>query len=260
MVTPEDVLAKQRSIARRLMRDCQHDGPGSLRATGRMDACVCECKLTWRVEWMAFEAGIPSKFVHWNPDTIDTNVDVFEGAIRPWPTETNLRRVFTGSPPGYGLYLYGENGTGKSTFLSWILMELIRKTQFSVYYTTTLRLIADFKRTFGKSDHHAMLAKRLAAMLARHVVVIDELGKETYRDGDSFSRLELETAFRDREEKGLPLLLGSNKDLEALGLVPSAGGYGPTIKSIITGHMLPVALEPGDRRIQLGVQSSEHGG
>lgn len=258
MVTSEEVLAKQRSIARRLMRECEHEGPGSLRATGRIEACSCECKLTWRVEWMAFEAGIPSDFVHWDPSTIDTNVDVFEGAIRPWPTVENLHSIFVKRKPIRGIYLYGENGTGKSTFLSWILMELIRRTQFTVYYTTTLRLIADYKRTFGRSEQHAMLGKRLASMLARHVVVIDELGKETYRDGDSFSRLELETIFRDRTDHPggpRPLLLGSNKDLEALGLVPDRGGYGPTIKSIITGHMLPVAMEPGDRRIQLGAEN-----
>lgn len=257
MVTPEELEAKRRSIARRLVRECKHLGPGSLRETGRIEACSCDCKLTWRVEWMAFDAGIPAKFWHWDPSTIDTNIDVFEGVIRPWPTVENLRRVFTGSHPGYGLYLYGENGTGKTTFLTWTLMELIRNTQLKVYYTTTLRLISDFKRTFGRTDTHAILRKRLDALLGRHVVVIDELGKETYRDGDSFSRLELETIFRASEESGRPLLLGSNKDLESLGLVPDKGGYGPTIKSIITGHMLPVGLEPGDRRIKLGLDSME---
>jgi hypothetical protein len=209
---------------------------------------------------------LPVEFWDWDPESVDTNVDVFEEVIRPWVSVENLKRVFTkkGDLRGYGLFLTGPNGCGKSTFLSWICMELIRNTGFPVYYTTTLRLIKDYKSTFGRTEAHEARRARLDAMLGRAVLVIDELGKETYRDGDSFSRVELETILRDRidgtgvaEGKKLPTLIASNIGLEQIVKVPDQGGYGPTFASLIRGNMLVVGMEPGDRRAKLGAAKSE---
>lgn len=257
MITPERVEEKRESVARRLTRECKHEGPGALRATGRIAACSCDCKLVWRTEWLAFEAGIPTKFWHFSPDQIDTNLEVFNDVIRPWVTPNNLRKVFKGDKPGYGLFLNGPNGTGKSTFLCWILMELIRTTQIPVYYTTTLRLISDHKLTFGSSEFHLKVRRRLDSMIERPILVIDELGKESYKDGDSFNRRELETILRNREERALPTLLASNMDFEAIARSPDQGGYGSTVASIIDGHMRVVPLEPGDRRVKLGIETME---
>jgi DNA replication protein DnaC len=219
---------------------------------------TCDCKLKWTVEVEAYEACIPVEFWHFDPKTIDTNCEVFSEVIEPWPTYENLARCLpeSGDRRGYGLFLEGENGVGKTTFLAWICMQLIRNTQIQVYYTTTLRLIRDFKSTFGNTDVHAAREARLSAMLGRPILVIDELGKESYKAGDSFSRRELETILRDRDEKKLPTLLGSNAGLDQIGKVPAQGGYGPTVFSLIRGNMLEVMLEPGDKRAELGIQRS----
>ena len=257
MITTEKAEAKGASLARRMTRECQHDGPGALRHSQSMASCSCECKLRWNTYRLAFEAGIPRKFWDFDASTIDTNVDVFREVIEPWPKFDNMKSVMRGENKGFGLYLYGPNGVGKSTFLAWILMELIRNTGFPVYYTTTLRLIADHQSTFGSTAQHAHAKQRLEAMLGRAIVVVDEFGKETYKKGDSFSRMKLEKLIGDRRDASLPTLIASNRDLDALAQVPDKGGYGPTMASIITGHMLPVPMEPGDRRVKLGADSME---
>ena len=46
-------------------------------------------------------------------------------------------------------------------------------------------------------------------------------------------------------------------DFEAIARSPDQGGYGSTVASIIDGHMRVVPLEPGDRRVKLGIETME---
>ena len=254
MITPEQVELKRARLGKWLTRNCKHEGIGALSQTRDINRCMCQCKLDWRVDWRAFEAGIPEKFWHWDPATIDTNVEIFEELIEPWPKIEMLRRVLSvdGDLRGHGLFLQGENGTGKSTFLSWILMELIRTSRITVYYTTTLRLMADHQATIGPTSEHYRAKMLLEKKLGSTVLVIDEVGKETFKKGDSWSRLKFETLIRDRIDGSLPTLLGSNVSIEAISRTPDKGGYGPTLGSLIVGGMVPIAMMPGDRREQIG--------
>lgn len=77
----------------------------------------------------------------------------------------------------YGLYYYGQVGTGKTAQLSIIAQELQNKKGYKVYYTPESRILSDFKKTFnlkGKSEYDV-----IDGIIKNHdVICIDEWGEE----------------------------------------------------------------------------------
>lgn len=105
-----------------------------------------------------------------------------------------------------GIYLFGENGLGKSHLLSAAAKEL-RSRGISVIYTTAKLLIAHTRKPNSKWDY-------LNAYKSTDVLVIDEIGAEIPADWEMG---ELFTVLNSRQNRK-PTLFGSNftvKQLEA---------------------------------------------
>jgi DNA replication protein DnaC len=149
------------------------------------------------------------------------------------PYRKRLKRAYKN---GYGLLFLGDNGTGKTLFISYLLGRAVH-SGFSIYYTTLKRLDLNIKRGF---DDHAA-GRRLREMLAADFLAIDELGKEHAKS--AYLQSELEDLLKSRYDDGYPTLLASN-----LGHSDLSQMYGSTIASMIDGRYEKVMLETGDYR------------
>jgi DNA replication protein DnaC len=101
------------------------------------------------------------------------------------------------------------------------------------------QLTYDIKRGFDDST----IRRRLEWYLTSDFLAIDEMGKERFRDGDTFFRTELERLLKSRYEERMPTLLATNASLSELDKY-----YGATLSSMLTGKYECVMMEPGDFR------------
>lgn len=218
-------------------RACYLDGCAKCGGT-RIDCC---CWAVYSRAMKLYEACIPNEFWELTRDDVVHNVEVFEEVILPYTHKlsTALRR-------GYGLILTGDNGTGK-TFFMYLIADRAITRGFSVYYTTMLDLIENLKRaSFADREEAKAIRTRLDWYLTSDFVMIDELGKEQYKGGDSWSRTQFERIAKDRSSNSQPVVLASNASLDELEKI-----YGTTLSSVLEGRYQQVSMEPGDYRAQL---------
>jgi DNA replication protein DnaC len=232
MRSEDEIKSYAGSRAARMLR-CQKCQGGSL---------SCECRLSYDLDLRLFESCVPSDFWYSKREDVQHNVDVFSDVIEPY-----VKRVPIAHKVGAGLFLYGANGCGKTMFLSWILVRILRSALFSCYYTTMPNLTAMVKKTWN--DRSGQMARHLETMIVTSdFVVFDELGKERAGSGDSFTRVELERFLKARFDAGRATLYASNAAPSSLGVDPESGGYGQTIMSMIEGRSQVVPMEAGDFR------------
>jgi len=243
----EDIQGFKDSLSRKLAKSCEHAGPLPAQRTLSARDSMCSCKKEWLIQSKAFEACVPRKF--WNSTARDIfhNGPVYNGVIVKF--QENLSTAFD---TGAGLFLHGPNGCGKTMFLSMLMMYCIRNTKLSCYYTTALQLDHDIKSTFGNSKAAEERGRRIERMVKSRIFVLDELGKERFKGGDSYTRTKLELFLRNREEEKFPILIASNKTPKSLRQSVEDGGYGETFGSIIDGSCLAVPMLPGDQRARQG--------
>jgi DNA replication protein DnaC len=197
-------------------------------------SCACWRKQDFIVK--AYEACIPKDFWFTKKEDIDHNVEVFKDVILKY-----IGHLTKALNKGYGLALLGDNGVGKTYFLSYILAQAIRKGR-TVYYTTMPQLDYDIKRGFDDKK----IAARLDFMLTSDFIAIDELGKEKYKAGTTFTDTQFERILKRRCDDGNPVLIATNMDFQEV-----IEQYGPTVGSIIEGKLQPVQIPPGDYRKRL---------
>lgn len=189
---------------------------------------------TARVEYYAscYEACIPKAF--WNVQSTDIkhNRQAFDQRVLKYCAKQQkvLRR-------GYSLLFTGDNGAGKTIFISFILTQAIRRGR-TAYYTTLAQLDTDIKRGFRDS----VADKRLPMLLESDFIAIDEIGKEHYKT-DSWLSAQLEQLLKRRYDDSEPVLMATNLSYEAL-----LAMYGASIESMLEGRYTKIALEAGDFR------------
>jgi DNA replication protein DnaC len=185
-----------------------------------------------RYRLACYEACIPRTFWGVASSHVTYNEAVFRAIVVRY-----RRRLKRALVRGYSLLFVGDNGVGKTMFMSYLLTQAIKRG-FTAYYTTLTQLDADIKRGFRDREAD----QRLLAMLESDFVAIDEVGKETYKS-NSFTTSQFESILKQRYDDGEPVLLGSNAAHDDLCKM-----YGATIESMIDGRYQVVSLEPGDCR------------
>lgn len=197
----------------------------------------CQCLTEAVVKSGAYEACVPMDFWGYGPKSIKHNKPQFDQSVEPY-----VKRIKTARLNGYGLIFLGDNGVGKTTFISYVLMQAIRAGMTS-YYTTMPQLDYDIKRGFNSKEH----AERLELMLSSDFLALDEMGKERFKgDNDTYMRTQVERILKRRFDNSLPVLMAANADMEEVNKL-----YGNSIASIIGGKYKTVMMEPGDFREQL---------
>lgn len=196
----------------------------------------CSCWKRYNEAIQLYQACIPRDFWTYTPADVSHNREVFTEVVEPY-----MQRLSRALRGGYGLMLTGDNGVGKSMFMCLVLRKAIARG-FSTYYTTMLSLDHDIKRGFSKPE----VQERLEWYLTSDFVAIDELAKEQFKAGDSFTRTQVERILKSRFENSMPTLLATNASLEELEKI-----YGSTLTSILEGKYMIAAMEPGDFRQQM---------
>jgi len=179
-----------------------------------------------------YEACIPRTFWDVAGADVTYNIDAFKGVILRYTSKWKraLRH-------GYSMLLVGDNGTGKTMFVSFVLTQMIKRG-VTVYYMTLAQLDIDIKRGFKDGNAEA----RLELLLGADFLAIDEMGKEHFK-ADSFLTTRLELLLKRRYDDGEPTVLASN-----LGCQRLVEMYGPTIESMLDGKYATCQLESGDFR------------
>lgn len=227
MRTEEDVSEFTKDILPRYTSSCKE-------CSGTDQRCAC-----WRRAWRAvssYEACIPQDFWDVKAEDVVHNVEVFNSMVVPYAEK--LSKALRG---GYGLVLIGDNGVGKTMLLSYVLVEAIKAAR-TAYYTTMPQLDWNIKEGFNNPAS----SERLKWMLTSDFLAIDELGKERKKRDSQFSDQQIERILKQRFDDSMPVLIGSNMDVEQL-----SEAYGSTIGSILRGKYQVVQMEPGDFRDSL---------
>ncbi|KKM90923.1 hypothetical protein LCGC14_1233760 [marine sediment metagenome] len=210
---------------------------GCKQCAGRDPNCACREML--RVETEAYEACVPRDFWKITPDDIHHNRKGFDEVVRPYCDKLRVARA-----KGYGLLLLGDNGVGKTTFMSYVLTRAI-SIGFTAFYTTLPQLDYEMKRGFRDSE----AASRLREMLTSDFLALDEMGKESFKDGDSYMRTQVERVLKDRYDDGMPTVIATNASVSGLKKI-----YGATLASLLVGKYQIVVLQSGDYRKQMREQ------
>lgn len=195
----------------------------------------CECVARFHFETEAFEACVPRDFWYVQPEYIEHNVEAFNNYIVPYVKRLNKAHRY-----GYGLLLSGPNGVGKTTFMSYVLVNAIKRGK-SAYYTTMLQLDHDIKAGFN----NYLAQQRFEWMMTSDFLGLDEMGKEQFRgiDKPSYIKAQIERILKQRFDESKPVILATNLNKTSM-----AKAYGDSLASVIDGKYQQVVMEPGDFR------------
>jgi len=206
----------------------------------------CECFKKYRFLSSAYEACIPSDFWEVERRDIDHNEEIFDKVVLKYISK--MKKVLQ---KGYSLALIGDNGVGKTCFISYILANAIKRGR-TVYYTTLPQLEHDIKLGFDKSN--GSMQKRIDWFLTSDFLAIDEVAKEKKAKGKSnhFMNVEIERILKQRYDDGMPVLLAANIDR-----VSFLNSYGSTVKSMLLGKYQVVQMDEGDHRTKMAKQMAK---
>lgn len=193
----------------------------------------CECRRKLAIASAAYEGCVPQDFWWTRDGDVTNNRAVFDYTVVPY-----VRKIKTALRNGYGLVFLGDNGVGKTYFISYILMKAIKKGR-TVYFTTMPDLDYNIKRGFKNSK----IEERLRWMLTSDFLAIDELGKERAKKDSTYMDAQVERILKRRLDDSYPMLLATNMDANSLDKA-----YGATVASMLTGKFQMVTMEPGDFR------------
>lgn len=185
--------------------------------------------------------GIPKKFHNITLDDFETYGDKEFEAIKEH-IALYLERIEDKFKKGSGLYLYGGNGTGKTTLACVIAKEAYRHRYTSMRVTFS-QYVQKYTETWGArsaTEREVMEDELFNRYKGVEFLVLEELGKEM---DTKAVRPILEDLLRFREDNSLVTIYCSN-------LAPTQllDIYGKSIFSLIQGNSFPILLDGIDRR------------
>ncbi|MFR5470068.1 MAG: AAA family ATPase [Romboutsia sp.] len=140
-----------------------------------------------------------------------------------------------------GLYLYGSNGTGKTSIASIIIKEAYRH-RYTAKRMTWVDYMTLYTRAWGCNNFELKMHTEdvIKDIKDREFLVLEEIGKE---QDNKLAMTLLEDLLRHREDKGFPTIICTN-------LAPKSvvERYGASIESLIKGNMTPIKLVGKDNR------------
>lgn len=206
-----------------------------------------EERLRFSIE--AYEGCVPLEFWNIKKENVKHNTEVFKEIILKYCKKINVAHK-----RGYSLCLLGNNGVGKTYFISYILTRAIKKGK-TVYYTTLPELEHNIKRGFDDRE----ISRYLEMLLTSDFLAIDEMGKEQRskkaKTVATFMDTQVERILKKRFDDSAPVLLGTNLSTDDL-----VGVYGSSVASILRGKYQLAQLDGGDYRTVLARRMNEEMG
>ena len=140
-----------------------------------------------------------------------------------------------------GLFLYGSNGTVKTSIASIIIKEAYRH-RYTAKRMTWVDYMTLYTRAWGCNNFELKMHTEdvIKDIKDREFLVLEEIGKE---QDNKLAMTLLEDLLRHREDKGFPTIICTN-------LAPKSvvERYGASIESLIKGNMTPIKLVGKDNR------------
>ena len=179
--------------------------------------------------------GVPKALLDLSLEDLDLNekiLDYVQGYI------DNIDNSFKYNK---GLFLYGSNGTGKTSIASIIIKEAY-KHRYTAKRMTWVDYMTLYTRAWGCNNFELKMHTEdvIKDIKDREFLVLEEIGKE---QDNKLAMTLLEDLLRHREDKGFPTIICTN-------LVPKSvvERYGASIESLIKGNMTPIKLVGKDNR------------
>lgn len=143
---------------------------------------------------------------------------------------------------GYGFYLWGNVGAGKTHAAIVLANELMEREMVEVLFLNMPEAITRVKNTFD-SEIKSEDSKLFERMKEMELLVLDDVGVEKYSDwmADQMYQI-IDHRWKNRK----PMIITSNLSLEDLGKT-----YKPQIASRIMGSCKPIRFTERDRRNQI---------
>lgn len=203
----------------------------------------CDCLVQFNHVYSLMQAHLPPKFFDLTKKDLDADF------VEQNKNEMNLISEYNKHLPkmcklGKGLFLQGENGSGK-TFIATLLLRKALEEGFTGYFILHRDLInAAFAALFD-SDVRDDLEKILCDI---DFLFIDEIDKIFIDDNAKVQNL-LESLLKKRAYAGKPLIVTSNKALDELNTT-----LGKTIVATLDEDLIPITLV-GNYRVKLRQQN-----
>lgn len=179
--------------------------------------------------------GVPKALLDLSLEDLDLNekiLDYVQGYI------DNIDNSFKYNK---GLFLYGSNGTGKTSIASIIIKEAY-KHRYTAKRMTWVDYMTLYTRAWGCNNFELKMHTEdvIKDIKDREFLVLEEIGKE---QDNKLAMTLLEDLLRHREDKGFPTIICTN-------LTPKSvvERYGASIESLIKGNMTPIKLVGKDNR------------
>ncbi len=179
--------------------------------------------------------GVPKALLDLSLEDLDLNekiLDYVQGYIDNIDTSFKYNK---------GLFLYGSNGTGKTSIASIIIKEAY-KHRYTAKRMTWVDYMTLYTRAWGCNNFELKMHTEdvIKDIKDREFLVLEEIGKE---QDNKLAMTLLEDLLRHREDKGFPTIICTN-------LAPKSvvERYGASIESLIKGNMTPIKLVGKDNR------------
>lgn len=116
---------------------------------------------------------------------------------------------------GYGFYVYGSNGTGKTHLIACLCNYLTDRLEDCIF-TNFMNIANDIKKTYNSSESSDSVIDKYSKT---HFLFIDDLGKESYKklNGDiGWLDGQIFLIFNNRYNNMLPTIISSNYPMDEL--------------------------------------------
>lgn len=202
------------------------DGKGSyLFRSSRNKACDCELQRQLYKHYLA--AGIPTSYQRLDWRDFEGSKDILKVAKK------YMNRLDKYIKSNIGLYLTGDNGTGKTFILCMMLKDLVCMG-YKCYFVTADDMFA--MKTDGWRDDEEK-ERYNEKVRNSQILVIDDIGKEFT---NRLTKQSFESLIRYRVQNSLTTLISSNLPEKQL-----AAEHGTSFRSLIKGSFL-IAEAKGD--------------
>jgi DNA replication protein DnaC len=117
---------------------------------------------------------------------------------------------------GYGIYLYGNSGTGKTLLTSCMANELMEK-EYTVLFTNFFEILKAIRNTYNNSSTETD-DSIINSITEVDFLFIDDLGTESLskNDGDNFTQDKIFEIINKRYNKQKPTIFSSNYHIREL--------------------------------------------
>jgi len=186
------------------------------------------------------KAGIPIKY--WSLDLEDLST----GTLGVSDAKKYISKLDLAYQTGQGVYLFGQNGNGKTLAACAIGKKAIQQG-YSVRFTFLGEIISAFVNSMYDNKQKTALQQDI---LEKDFLIIDDLDKAFVSKNSEYIQSILDSLFRTRVQNNLPVIITANKTLEDA-LSSGEEVFSKSLLSLFDESLLPILFFGPDRRAEL---------